>query len=192
MVLSRRPQIAFPGIAAALACGSSLLSGCAQSEHSAFAPRCPPVEILSEAADYFDYAPQRLDLGGLKTHATIRSLTGNCAAGDKKSVRTKLSMKLTVDRGPASDSTKVTVPYFVAVLHDGKIVDKKRFTTQVVFKRNQNVVPVRTAIKIIDVPAAPDIQETNYALSVGFQLTRDQLRYNKSHLPPAAFKPLSE
>ncbi|GBQ11037.1 hypothetical protein [Swaminathania salitolerans] len=164
------------------------LTACDQEDQSAFAPACPSVEILGEAADFYQYDGKGLDAGSLVTHAGMGGLTGNCEAGPKKSVRTRLSLGVTVERGPASDGRDVTLPFFVAVLHDGKIMDKKEFSIPVTFRGNQSTVSLRTPVRIIDVPAAPDIQQTNYALKIGFQLSREQLEYNRTHLRPAAFR----
>lgn len=165
------------------------LTACNQDDESAFAPICPPVEILSQAADFYQYDGHGLDAGSLVTHAGMSGLTGNCEAAPKKTVRTKLSLGITVERGPASDGRDIVLPYFVAVMHDGKIVDKKEFEVPVSFAGNQTVVSLRTPVRLIDVPASPDLQQTNYSLKVGFQLTREQLDYNQTHLRPAIFTP---
>lgn len=164
-----------------------VLTGCNQDDQSAFAPICPPVEILSQAADFYQYDGHGLDAGSLVTHAGMSGLTGNCEAGPKKSVRTRMSLAITVERGPASDGKDIVLPYFVAVLRDGKILEKKEFEVPVSFAGNQSTMSLRTPVRLIDVPASPDLQQTNYALKIGFQLDHKQLDYNQTHLRPAKF-----
>jgi len=171
----------------ALIGSSAALTACNQDDQSAFAPTCPPVEILSQAADFYQYDGHGLDAGSLVTHAGMSGLTGNCEAGPKKSVRSRLSLSVVVERGPASDGKDIVLPYFVAVLRDGKILEKKEFDFPVSFAGNQSTVTLRTPVRIIDVPASPDLQQTNYALKVGFQLSHEQLDYNQTHLRPAKF-----
>ncbi|BAT19278.1 MULTISPECIES: hypothetical protein [Asaia] len=163
------------------------LTACDQDDQSAFAPVCPPVEILSSAADYYQYDGHGLDAGSLVTHAAMSGLTGNCEGAPKKTVRSRLSLGITVERGPASDGKDIVLPYFVAVMRDGKIIDKKEFEVPVSFAGNQSTVSLRTPVRIIDVPASPDLQLTNYSLKIGFQLSREQLDYNQTHLRPAKF-----
>lgn len=181
---------------AAAALGFLPLAACDQDEQSAFAPACPHVEILGEAADSYDYNGRGLDVGSLVSHASMTGLTGACEAGPtdnhKKIVRTRLSVAMNVARGPAAKGDTVTLPYFVAVLHDGHIVDKKVFETPIQFEPNVSTTTVRTPVRIIDVPASDNIQETNYAMEIGFQLTHAQLDYNRTHLTPAAFSAHSE
>lgn len=168
--------------------GSALsLSACGQEEESAFAPTCPHVEILGEAADSYQYDGRGLDAGSLVSHASMTGLTGNCEAAPKKSVRTRISVAMDVERGPAAKEQTITLPYFIAVLHDGNIIDKKMFDVPVTFEGNASSAVLRTPVRIIDVPASPDLQQTNYALEVGFQLTHAQLDYNRAHLRPANF-----
>ncbi|WP_051537156.1 hypothetical protein [Asaia prunellae] len=117
----------------------------------------------------------------------MSGLTGNCEAGPKKTVRSRLSLAVTVERGPASDGKDITLPYFIAVVRDGKILEKKEFDIPVSFAGNQSTVSLRTPVRLIDVPASPDLQQTNYTLKVGFQLSHEQLEYNQTHLRPAKF-----
>lgn len=165
------------------------LAACEQQDESAFAPACPHVEIAGDAADLYDYDGRSLDAGSLIRHASMTGLTGNCEAGPKKSVRTRLSVAFRVERGAAASKGNITLPYFVAVLHDGQIIDKKMFEVSVQTPDNISSVTTRAPVRIIDVPAAPDIQDTNYSLTIGFQLTREQLDYNRTHLREANFAP---
>lgn len=167
------------------------LAACGPDEQSAFAPACPHVEIVGQAADSYSYNGRGLDVGSLVSHASMTGLTGACAAGPhdehKKTVRTQLSIAMTVDRGPAAGGDTIVLPYFVVVLRDGHIVDKKIFEVPVSFEPNTSTTTLRTPIRIIDVPASDNIQDTNYTMEIGFQLTHAQLNYNRAHLHPASF-----
>lgn len=179
---------------AALAiCGVSLLSLTAcQDEQSAFAPACPHVQILSEAADFYDYDGKGLDVGDLVARASMAGLSGSCTAGPngpkhQKTVRTSLSIAVDVVRGPAKPDEKIVLPYFVAVMRDGHIVDKKVFEVAADFAPNTTTSHLRAPVRYIDLPASDSIQETNYSMAVGFQLNHSQLGYNRAHLPEASF-----
>jgi hypothetical protein len=49
---------------------------------------------------------------------------------------------------------------------------------------------VSSRVLIIDLPDAARQDPDSYRLEVGFQLTQQQLTYNRSHLVPPSFKPL--
>lgn len=168
------------------------LGGCDNTAQGAFAPACPATEIPSSASDRFVYDGRSLDVGSLVSHVQITSLAGDCEPGPedehhRKMVRTRISLSLNVTRGPASDGADVEVPYFIAIMRDGKIVDKKIFTDTFTLPPNVSAQSFRTPLRLIDLPASRNIQENPYTLEIGLQLTHAELDYNRAHLPEVKF-----
>lgn len=187
----RRRVLPFTTRLLATAAAGLSLAAC-QDEQSAFAPACPHVDIIGEAADYYSYDGKGLDLGDLVSHATITGMTGACAAGPmashhRKTVRTNVTIAMTVERGPAAKGETLTLPYFIAVVRDGKILNKKIFNVDVTFAPNTTVTSVRSPVRVIDLPASNSIEDTDYHMAVGFQLNHAQLEYNRIHVTNAQF-----
>ncbi|MCQ9155797.1 hypothetical protein [Acidomonas methanolica] len=168
------------------------LTAC-EEQQSAFAPACPHLDMLGDASDLFAYDGRGLDVGDLVAHASLTGMTGACEAGPtgehhQRTVRTRISLAMTIQRGPAAAVEALDLPYFVAVVRNGKILDKKVFHATAAFEPNTSLTAVNTPIRIIDLPASDSIEDTDYHMVVGFQLTRAQLQYNRTHLPQAHFR----
>lgn len=164
------------------------LAAC-DDQQALFAPTCPPTEIVSEAADAFTYDGRGLDAGSLVDHASIQGLTGSCAQqGHQHVIRTRLSLTLRVTRGAAAKGDHLELPYFVVVMHNDRIVDKKIFSPAISLDPASDTSTVQTPVVSIDLPADRDQRADGYRLEVGFQLTHAQLDFNRSHLAPAGFK----
>ncbi|KXV22150.1 hypothetical protein AD942_14660 [Gluconobacter japonicus] len=171
----------------------STLAGCDESNPGMFAPACPATEIPSAASDRFVYDGRGLDVGSLVSHAQLTSIAGDCQRGPKgpkgqEMVRTRISLAMNLTRGPASESSSIDVPYFIVIMRDGKIVDKKVFTDTFKLEPNVSAQPVRTELRLIDLPASKNLQDNPYTLEIGYQLTHDELDYNRAHLPVVKFR----
>jgi len=184
----RRPTKRPRTLAGATALGVLLsLSACDPADQSLFAPACPQVSIVGEAADSYRYDGRSLDVGSLVSHASMTGLTGNCVGAEKHAIRTRVSVSMNVTRGAAARSSDIDLPYFIAVVHNGTIIDKKIFTATAQFDANVSTTTLQTPVASIDVPGGRDNDGQSYTLEVGFQLDRAQLDYNHTHLTPAGF-----
>jgi len=183
-----RPMLARAAAAASVACLLGM-TGC--KDPSLFAPGCPSSEIPSSAADYFDFGNQSPDLRHMVTHAALTGLTGACEDGPDGhgSVRSRMTVRMQVARGPASQSSSVDIPFFVAITRNGKIIDKKIFTQSVSFASALSESDVTSRVLIIDLPDAARQDPDSYRMEIGYQLTPAQLAYNRAHLIPAHFNP---
>jgi len=185
-----RPALA-RGIAGAAMLTAVLgVSGC--KDPALFAPGCPAADILASAADYFDYGTQSPEMRHLVIHAALTGMTGACEDGPngKGSVRSRMTVRMTALRGPAGESSSVDVPFFVAITHNGKIIDKKIFTQTITFASALSQTDVVSRVLIIDLPDAARQDPDSYRMEIGYQLTEGQLNYNRAHLIPAHFKQL--
>ncbi|NHO38982.1 hypothetical protein GOB80_04640 [Acetobacter ghanensis] len=182
------PRITASG---ALAMGLiSALAGCGGGESSStdFAPACPITHIPSEAADYYLYKGNSTNFRDLVARASIVKLEGDCSAGGPKDLKTRVVLHITVERGPASSTDTLTLPWFIAVLHGDRIVNKHVFRHTITFPPNLATFDTTSKVITIDLPIPPRNVDSDYRFEVGFQLNKNQLGYNQAHLKPAAYQ----
>ncbi|GBR50510.1 hypothetical protein AA106555_0237 [Neokomagataea thailandica NBRC 106555] len=201
MPFLRRPTLSGTIMVAtilALTTATVTLTGCEdESNPSLFAPACPRTDIPAGTADRFAYTGQDQDLRNLTSHVQITALSGDCTRGPdgpekQKMVRTRVGLSFTIERGPATTQDKVTIPYFIAIMQNGKIVDKKTFNDTFSLTPNVSTQTAKTELRLIDLPASANLQENPYTLEVGLQLTRSELDYNRKHPRPSAFRSNSQ
>ncbi|MBS0966411.1 hypothetical protein JK165_09975 [Acetobacter okinawensis] len=175
----------------ALAMGlMTALTGCGGGETTSteFAPACPVTHIPSEAADYYLYNGKGTSFGDLIARASIVKLEGECSAGGPKDLKTRVALHITVERGPASTTETLNIPWFIAVLHGDRIVNKHIFRHTVTFPANLATFDTISKIITIDLPIPPRNVDSDYRFEVGFQLSPHQLEYNQLHLKHATYQ----
>ncbi|GAN71121.1 hypothetical protein [Acetobacter syzygii] len=174
----------------ALAMGLTMaLTGCGGGESASmdFAPACPITHIPSEAADYYLYKGKTTSFSDLVARASIVKLEGDCLAGGPKDLKTRVVLHITVERGPASSTEVLNIPWFIAVLHGDRIVNKHIFRHSVTFPANLATFDTTTKVITIDLPIPPRNVDSDYRFEVGFQLSPSQLEYNQQHLKRATY-----
>ena len=176
------PAAILAGIVAALA-----LAGCSEVDTTTteFAPACAPVGILGDAADYSDYGPGAVpDLSRLVAQGSIRGVSGHCndAAGGTV-LHTVVQLQLAITRGPVATGSSLAVPYFIAVTRDGAVLSKQTLVATAQFPDNGDKVALQTDPVAFDLPVSRAHPGTSYRIEAGFQLTPEQLSYNRAHPP---------
>lgn len=164
------------------------LTACAGEEQGDFAPVCPHVDVVLPAADLYQLDSVAPNTHAPAYHVSLTGIAGSCAAAPKKAVRSRVSVRVTLERGAINGPINIDLPYFVAVTRDNKVLDKKTFTLHLALSENDVRVTKLSPLRYIDVPASPDLQDTNYALKIGIQLTPQQLKYNRDHLVSGYFR----
>lgn len=154
---------------------------------------CPAVEVLpdTKSITYFD-DPEGKPSGTMVARASLVDIKGGCDY-------TKDGVVVDVDmimQGRISDKGRyegrkdleafMTFPYFVAVMDPaGKMIDKKIMATAMRFK--PQVDDLDHAEKITQTIPMDDITKgPQYTITLGFQLNRAQLEYNRGGSRPAA------
>ncbi|EGE46801.1 MULTISPECIES: hypothetical protein [Acetobacter] len=182
------PRIAAPGLAALGLLAT--LGGCGDGESKSmdFAPTCPITHIPSEAADYYLYQGKGTGFKNMIARASILQLQGDCLAAGPKDLKTRIVLRFVIERGPAAAANTLTLPWFIAVLHGDRIVNKHVFHHTVSFPANLSTFEDDTKVITVDLPIPPKNVDSDYRFEVGFQLTKDQLEYNQVHLKRAAYQ----
>ncbi|MFT9400617.1 hypothetical protein [Acetobacter sp.] len=188
-----RPRRLLPRLALYGLVGLGLLtplSGCGDEEDQsmAFAPSCPLTHIPPEAADFYTYDGKTTTFPHLITRASILKLQGDCLAAGKKDLKTRIALRFVVSRGMAAQNGTITLPWFVAVLHGDKIVNKHVFHHTFQFPANLSSFTTDTKVVTVDLPIVPKNTDSDYRFEVGFQLTKEQLSYNEAHLKKADYQ----
>lgn len=149
-------------------------------------PPCPSVSILgnAERITQFRAGPGR-DLTDITVEARIDDFIARCIYDVDKDtgigqVYVELSLGITAARGAANDKGFAEIPYFVTVTNlNKKVLSKNTFAITTVFEGNRYRLTAYDEPVILSTPISPPQTGRDYLIYVGFQLTPDQLEYNR-------------
>ncbi len=174
-------RAARPAAVAAVLLLALLAAGCG-SDAPQFAPACPQLSLLRDAGDLtrFSGAPGAShDARSLLLAARIVAVPAKCEDGGAGKVRAMLELTADVRRGPAAQGNAVSVPYFVALMEQGKVISEQDFTLAAKFRTNVDQVRVTGDQVDILLPVTAAKTAAAYHIYVGFRLTPDELAYNR-------------
>ncbi len=155
------------------------LAGCGDGTTDAFAPACPGAAIVRDAADLTRYRGAAHDLVDTVLAGRITGINGNCKRDGADTVVTTVQVGIELTRGPAAPGREARLAYFVAVLDGDRILDKQVFPLRAEFPANadrlrltDDGVELRLKVRLDKTAAA-------YRIQVGFQLTPEELEFNR-------------
>ena len=171
----------------AVASVAVLVAGCSNDEAEQGAP-CPAAKVLDEPSELtrFRDGPGRDDTDILFS-ARLMQVVGECTYDlDGGEIEIQLDVAMEVFRGAAMTDGNVDYRYFVAVAEwvaggGSEPVVRSREAFQV-----QTRIPLgRRGLRYSDqldisIPRPDNSNVRNFVLYLGFELTRDELSYNKS------------
>ena len=146
-------------------------------------PGCPKILIMPAARSvtYFENALS----GEKKARASIQEITGGCEIVDGgMEIDLNIIMQGTITNkgrfeGRKDKETFMTFPYFVAfATPQGLPIDKKILATAVHFPPMVDYIDHAEKITQF-VPMETPTNAANYTITVGYQLTREQMEYNR-------------
>jgi predicted small secreted protein len=146
---------------------------------------CPHIEIVEELASLHDFTNQtNAQEHDLISSAQMRESSNNCFY-ENKSVTIDLELAFDGALGQHgrlkdSDKPSLSYPFFVAITDgSGTILAKEIFSVSLVYDPGQNT---QTAIeKLRQIIPVPSKQKgASYKVLAGFQLSQDQLAYNRA------------
>ncbi|MGH1456915.1 MAG: hypothetical protein ACRBDI_09055 [Alphaproteobacteria bacterium] len=152
---------------------------------------CPQVEIVDDLSSISDFTnPQKQNKANLVSRVDLRSAESTCKLASKSAV---VDLKLIFDgklgtkgRANKSDKPFFSYPFFVAVTSpSGKIMAKEIFAASLTYPPNETSHTYYEKLRQI-IPIKGKDQARYYKILIGFQVTPDQLNYNRTHMVPVA------
>ena len=139
---------------------------------------CPQVAIVGDAAQaviFRDGGALPSDIAG---RGVIADYTGGCEY-DVDRVSVSLVIDIIGERGPALTGSDLPLEYFVAIADpQRRILAKEVFDTAVSFAPGAALAGTREELDQVIPLTDPGIG-TSYEILIGFQLTEDQLEFNR-------------
>jgi hypothetical protein len=119
------------------------------------------------------------DLTDVVSRGAVMDFRGSCQPDEAK-VDVDFQLVLATERGPAFDGRDPTYQYFVAVTdREGQVLAKQVFEATMRFAEGQNRAGSVEELHQT-IPLAQGRRPADYQVLVGFQLTPDQLAFNRS------------
>ena len=165
--------------AGALALGGAVALAACAGPQAAAPVACPRVLVDEDVASLtrFREGPGR-DITDIVVQAAIARIAGACEVDDEV-VSVEFGIELMAERGAAGGTT-VDMPLFVAVIGgDGAVIDRQGFTERAQFQGNRTQVALRDVF-VIDIPRQQGVATDSYRIYVGFELSRDEVTYNRA------------
>jgi hypothetical protein len=163
---------------------AALLGGCAASEDQ-FAPACPGLALLPDAADVTRFDGHGMDVTNLIVRASMTAVPAVCAKGDKDgTVKATLHVNADFTRGPAAAAGLPPVAYFVALMQGRTVLREQDFAFSPTFGANVDFASVHGDDIELVVPVGKAKSAAAYRIYVGFRLSPEELAYNRTHPRP--------
>jgi hypothetical protein len=143
---------------------------------------CPLMGVLYDSSRVVDFAaPDQERYSNIEYTAEMQGVRGLCRYVDADPITMSLDIDMAFGRGPAATSDRQTYRYWVAVTRRGIApIEKVYFDVDVRFPRDEVVVTHRESIERIVIPrATPDLSGENFEILIGFELTPEQLQFNR-------------
>lgn len=165
-------------------CASALAAGCSSGRDKA--PACPDVAVVSDASTITRFAPgPGRDILDMDLQAEIADLVSACKDKEKRDgnpvAKVVVAPVIVASRGPANQDRTPRLQYFVSVVDSNQqILQKQIYDLPIDFTENRTRVIIRDDDPpiVVDVPNAKGAAR-GYQILVGFQLTPEELSYNR-------------
>ncbi len=152
---------------------------------------CPQVEIVDDLSSISDFSnPKKQTKKNLISRVDLSSAESTCKLASKSAV---VDLKLIFngrlgDKGRTNKNDKpfFSYPFFVAVTSpSGKIMAKEIFAASLTYPQNESKHTYFEKLRQI-IPIKHKEEARMYKILIGFQVTPDQLAYNRAHMVPVA------
>jgi hypothetical protein len=142
---------------------------------------CPLMGVLYDASRVVEFKNNEEAFANVGFTGEMRNVSGLCRYVGDKPITMNLTIDMALGRGPAATGDKHTYRYWVAVARrDVAPIFKQYYEVDVDFPGSADRVDVRQEVKTITIPRAnPDTSGVNFEILVGFDLTPEQLAFNR-------------
>ena len=142
---------------------------------------CPVAASLYDASRLVElHGDERI--GNVGFTAEIVGVRSYCRYTGDNPISVELDIDFAFGRGPAAESDRRRYEYFVTVTRRNlAVIEKEKFALDVRFPEGQERVNVTESLKGIVIPRADEtISGMNFEILVGFELTEEQLAFNRA------------
>lgn len=143
---------------------------------------CPLMGVLYDNSRLVDFAePNVQRYANIEFTGEMQGVRGLCRYVGADPITMSMEIQMAFGRGPASTSDRQTYRYWVAVTRRGRApIEKAYFDIDVRWPRGETVVVRTEEIERIVIPRAnEEISGENFEILVGFELTPEQLQFNR-------------
>ena len=169
--------------AACLGVAALILAGCAavNLDDSPNVGPCPVAGTLYDASRLVEIdGPERHE--NVAFTGEIQGVRGYCRYVGTNPITMEIEIDFAFGKGPKATASSRTYPVFVTVTRrDRSVLAKERFDIQVAWPQGRDIVRHTETVPGIVIPRANEtISGSNFEVIVGFDLTPEQLAYNRS------------
>jgi hypothetical protein len=156
------------------------LAGCNSLHLSYTDVKCPSTDITGQLGSVSRFRGEGGNFADLTYHASLTGLKGECDLDDD-GVTITMTVTVLAEIGPAAALRTADFPYFVAIVGtNNRIVAKRQFDDTLTFPANQRRAGATDTITQ-RIPLKDPHNASDLHVFVGFQLTREELEYNRTH-----------
>jgi len=180
---------AFSLISAASA--ALLLSGCASVRNTLAEPDpnpgpCPNALTLYDAHRLVEINGDTMAYANVGFTGEVLNVVSECLYTDRDAspIEMAMAVQLAFGRGPAAQGDTKTYELFLAVTRtDRAVVHREVFPITVTFEPGEDRVEIIEEFSEISIPrASPTTSGANFEVLLGFELTDEQLEFNRGGL----------
>ncbi|MHA6288982.1 hypothetical protein [Maricaulis sp. CAU 1757] len=172
---------------AVVAALAGLLSGCQTVSDVVSRPEanigpCPSALSLYDAHRIVEMHGEEVAYENVGFTGEILAVRSLCSYYGERPIIANLELDMGFGRGPAARGSEHTYEFFVAVTRrDIGVIEKQTFPVTVRFPAGQDRVYRTETIDAISIPRAnPDTSGVNFEILAGFELTPEQIAFNRS------------
>jgi hypothetical protein len=143
---------------------------------------CPLMGVLYEGSRLVEFSEAgRERYANIAFTGEVQGVRGLCRYVDSDPIRMAIEIDMAFGRGPAATTDRKRYRYWVAVTRRGLApIEKQYFDIDVEFGGREPVVTRQERIENIVIPRANEtVSGENFEILVGFELTPEQLAFNR-------------
>ena len=142
---------------------------------------CPIPAILADTNTITVMRPgAAADLANELFTVTLTNAQGDCVFNQSTGVaRASMDLSFHATRAPSRDAATYSVPYFVVVHENARIFAKRLYTLRFTFAPGAAVADITQSPEDVSIKISNGKLPWNYQMLAGFQLTPEQMEYNK-------------
>jgi len=147
-------------------------------------PPCPPILVLKDTAMMTSFNPgSGRDITDISFAGRISDFRAECVyEKDLSKVEIKMSVVFILTRGAGNRNRRVGFRYYVAMPHfHPRPEGKKVFVKETEFQGNRARLGLVEEVNL-EIPIEANVKREQYRIFIGFQLTDEQVKYNRSRL----------